>query len=124
MCVHLSPSAVVKAVFRQDLKPKSAQQAPPPQIKSTGGVCVERNYMEMCVAPGKRALQQLECAYECVYVCAGICMHSSNMHASHFRSMHGPHMLQSINTSTEGREKTLKLIPAQKEVIPPKYADG
>lgn len=63
-------------------------------------------------------LQQLECAYERAYVRAGICMHSSNMHASHFRSMHGPpHVAVYKHIQREKENANAKYILAQKDPL-------
>lgn len=89
---------VVGDVFRRDPWPESAQQAPPPQIKSTGKVCVKRDYREMCVAPGKRAFWNGRNSWN-VHMRASVC--SICTHALHLGSVYGPHMLQSINTTRE-----------------------
>jgi len=59
-------------------------------------------------------LQQLECAYERAYVCAGVCMHLSNMHASHLRSMHSPHVAVNKHIQREKENANDKSNLAQK----------
>lgn len=95
---------VVGDVFRRDLWPESAQQAPPPQIKSTGKVCVWREITGKCVWHlGKELSGTAATAGMCIWrvsVCS-ICTHLCNLHALRLSSVYGPHMLQSINTTRE-----------------------